>query len=72
MGSLSGEGWRSGTRPIKGESAHGSGIATSCSFCGKDRPAVRGLVASGSQAGVAICDECVDLCAEIFDEQRSS
>jgi hypothetical protein len=34
-----------------------------CSFCGKPRERVRGLAATAS---VGICDECLDLCDEIF------
>ena len=36
---------------------------TRCSFCGKQEHQVRHLVAG--PADVAICDECVDLCAEV-------
>jgi ATP-dependent protease Clp ATPase subunit len=38
-----------------------------CSFCGKSRDQVRSLVAG--PGGVYICNECVALCAEIFEEQ---
>jgi ATP-dependent Clp protease ATP-binding subunit ClpX len=38
----------------------------SCSFCGKPQRQVRKLIAG--PAGVYICDECVDLCNEIVDE----
>ncbi len=40
---------------------------TKCSFCGKKRAHVGGI-ASGS--AVKICNECVDLCREILDEER--
>jgi transcription elongation factor Elf1 len=40
-----------------------------CSFCGKSRDAVKGLVAAGNTPGVAICDECVGLAVEFFNEQ---
>jgi len=39
-----------------------------CSFCGRAQSEVRGLVA-GPTPDIAICDACVDLCAEIFKEQ---
>ena len=39
-----------------------------CSFCGKPRSAVASIVA-GPTPAVAICNECVDLCAEIIAEQ---
>ncbi|HAN46190.1 MAG TPA: ATP-dependent Clp protease ATP-binding subunit ClpX, partial [Cyanobacteria bacterium UBA8156] len=37
-----------------------------CSFCGKSQDQVRKLIAG---PGVYICDECVDLCNEILDEE---
>ena len=40
-----------------------------CSFCGKDRNEVQAMVA-GWTPSLAICNECVDLCAEIIAEQR--
>ncbi len=43
-----------------------------CSFCGKRRDEVEGVVAGGHRAEVVICNECVDLCAEILAEERAS
>lgn len=37
-----------------------------CSFCGKNQDQVRKLIAA---PGVYICDECVDLCNEILEEE---
>lgn len=37
-----------------------------CSFCGKGQKEVKRLVAG---PGVYICDECIDLCNEIIDEE---
>ncbi|MGN7453183.1 ATP-dependent protease ATP-binding subunit ClpX [Paenibacillus pasadenensis] len=37
-----------------------------CSFCGKSQDQVRKLVAG---PGVYICDECIELCTEIVDEE---
>lgn len=37
-----------------------------CSFCGKSQEQVRKLVAG---PGVYICDECIELCAEIVEEE---
>lgn len=37
-----------------------------CSFCGKTQDQVRKLVAG---PGVYICDECIDLCSEIVEEE---
>ncbi|MGB3402560.1 MAG: ATP-dependent protease ATP-binding subunit ClpX [Microcoleaceae cyanobacterium] len=39
-----------------------------CSFCGKSQEQVRKLIAG---PGVYICDECVELCNEILDEEFS-
>ncbi|TMF56250.1 MAG: ATP-dependent Clp protease ATP-binding subunit ClpX [Chloroflexi bacterium] len=38
---------------------------TRCSFCGKDQSQVRKLVAG---PGVYICDQCIDLCREVLEE----
>ncbi len=37
-----------------------------CSFCGKTQRQVRKLIAG---PGVYICDECIDLCTEIIEEE---
>ena len=41
-------------------------IQLKCSFCGKQQEQVRKLVAG---PGVYICDECIDLCNEIIEEE---
>ena len=38
-----------------------------CSFCGKTQEQVRKLIAGSGN--VFICDECIDLCAEILEEE---
>ena len=38
----------------------------SCTFCGKSQEDVRKLIAGPS---VYICDECVDLCNDIIEEE---
>ena len=38
-----------------------------CSFCGKSQQQVRKLIAGPN--GAYICDECVEICAEIIDEE---
>ena len=38
-----------------------------CSFCNKTQEQVRKLIAG--PAGVYICDECVDICADIIEEE---
>jgi ATP-dependent Clp protease ATP-binding subunit ClpX len=43
-----------------------SGDLFKCSFCGKSQKQVRKLIAG---PGVYICDECIDLCNEIIDEE---
>ncbi|TNJ66485.1 ATP-dependent protease ATP-binding subunit ClpX [Paenibacillus hemerocallicola] len=40
-----------------------------CSFCGKSQDQVRKLVAG---PGVYICDECIELCTEIVEEELGS
>lgn len=40
-----------------------------CSFCGKNQDQVRKLVAG---PGVYICDECIELCTEIVEEELGS
>ena len=47
--------------PIKNYDSH-----LKCSFCGKSQEQVRKLIAG---PGVYICDECVELCNEILDEE---
>lgn len=37
-----------------------------CSFCGKDQDQVKKLVAG---SGVYICNECIELCSEIVEEE---
>ena len=41
-----------------------------CSFCGKNQDQVRRLIAG--PGAVYICDECVDLCREIIDEETGT
>ena len=38
-----------------------------CSFCGKSQEQVKKLIAGNNN--VFICDECIDLCAEILEEE---
>ncbi len=40
-----------------------------CSFCGKSQKQVKKLIAG---PGVYICDECIDLCNEIIEEEMST
>jgi len=40
-----------------------------CSFCGKSQKQVRKLIAG---PGVYICDECIDLCNEIIEEELAT
>ncbi|MCY1197229.1 ATP-dependent Clp protease ATP-binding subunit ClpX [compost metagenome] len=42
-----------------------------CDFCGKDQHSVAHMFAGPPPATPAICDECIDLCAEILAEQRA-
>ena len=40
-----------------------------CSFCGKSQKQVKKLIAG---PGVYICDECIELCNEIIEEELSA
>jgi ATP-dependent Clp protease ATP-binding subunit ClpX len=46
----------------------GGGDLLKCSFCGKSQKQVKKLIAG---PGVYICDECIDLCNEILEEEFS-
>jgi len=48
------------------ETTNDSGEQLLCSFCGKSQRQVKKLIAG---PGVYICDECIDLCNEIIDEE---
>ncbi|TVR21966.1 MAG: ATP-dependent Clp protease ATP-binding subunit ClpX [Ilumatobacter sp.] len=45
-----------------------TGELLKCSFCGKSQKQVKKLIAG---PGVYICDECIDLCNEIIEEELS-
>ena len=45
-----------------------SGDLLKCSFCGKTQKQVKKLIAG---PGVYICDECIDLCNEIIEDELS-
>ena len=45
-----------------------AGDLLKCSFCGKSQKQVKKLIAG---PGVYICDECIDLCNEIIEEELS-
>src|SRR6266704_3428683 len=45
-------------------------ITYRCSFCGKSQDQVQRLIAG--PGGVYICDECIDLCREIIDEEQAT
>ena len=52
--------------PAKGSSR----VSYNCSFCGKNQEQVRRLIAG--PGAVYICDECVELCREIIQEESGS
>ena len=43
-----------------------TGELLKCSFCGKSQKQVKKLIAG---PGVYICDECIELCNEIIEEE---
>ena len=47
----------------------GGGDLLKCSFCGKSQKQVKKLIAG---PGVYICDECIDLCNEIIEEELAT
>src|SRR6185312_5499935 len=47
----------------------GTRMTYRCSFCGKSQDQVQRLIAG--PGGVYICDECVELCREIIEEEAS-
>ena len=49
-----------------GETSGGGGDLLKCSFCGKSQKQVKKLIAG---PGVYVCDECIDLCNEIIEEE---
>jgi ATP-dependent Clp protease ATP-binding subunit ClpX len=50
-------------------STKGGRVQYHCSFCGKNQEQVRRLIAG--PGAVYICDECVELCREIIDEEAA-
>ncbi len=49
--------------------SRGSRVQYHCSFCGKNQDQVKRLIAG--PGAVYICDECVELCREIIDEEAA-
>ena len=52
---------------MAGSTTRGKGVQYHCSFCGKNQDAVKRLIAG--PGAVYICDECVELCQEIINEE---
>ena len=52
-----------------GEPTGSGGDLLKCSFCGKSQKQVKKLIAG---PGVYICDECIDLCNEIIEEELAT
>ena len=48
----------------------GSRVQYNCSFCGKNQDQVKRLIAG--PGAVYICDECVELCQEIINEETQT
>ena len=40
-----------------------------CSFCNKTQDQVRKMIAGPAGSGVYICDECIDICSDIIEEE---
>ena len=54
---------------MAGSTTRGSRVQYNCSFCGKNQDQVKRLIAG--PGAVYICDECVDLCQEIINEEAT-
>ncbi len=54
---------------MAGRNSIGGGDGIRCSFCGRSQEQVRKLIAGPSGSGAFICDECVDICTEIIEEE---
>ncbi len=52
-----------------GYSAEANATKSRCSFCGKKQKQVQYLIMGPNQ--VNICSQCIDLCREIIDEEKS-
>ena len=52
--------------PVSTTGSKGTKVPYRCSFCGKSQEQVRKLIAG---QGVYICDECINLCQEIIEEE---
>src|SRR3989338_11537214 len=52
---------------MAGSPTRGSRVQYNCSFCGKNQDQVKRLIAG--PGAVYICDECVELCQEIINEE---
>jgi ATP-dependent Clp protease ATP-binding subunit ClpX len=52
--------------PASTTGSKGTKVPYRCSFCGKSQEQVRKLIAG---QGVYICDECINLCQEIIEEE---
>ena len=52
---------------MSGRNFMGGGEKIRCSFCGRTEGQVRKMISGPS--GAFICDECVDICMEIIEEE---
>jgi len=55
---------------MAGTTTRGSRVQYNCSFCGKNQDQVKRLIAG--PGAVYICDECVELCQEIINEEAQN
>ena len=63
--------WRPAGVVSSKRSGPGSDFDPVCSFCGKKKSDGNRRFIAGP-AGVFICEECVELCAEVLEEERES
>ena len=55
---------------MAGSSNRSNRVQYNCSFCGKNQDQVKRLIAG--PGAVYICDECVELCQEIINEETQT
>lgn len=47
-------------------------VPLKCSFCGKTQKQVQRIIAGPAGADIYICNECIDLCGDILQEELPS
>ena len=61
--------WKASIRKAIAKTPRPPGSELRCSFCGRSKRSATKIVAG---PGVFICDQCIRLCNEVLDEERSA